>query len=153
MTIQATSRRFGAALVAAAMAVSMPAGAAFAAAPSAPLKLEAPSELVTPVRGCHRNTRRHYVPEVGRTMRHHHRGPRCRPIRDGRRGDRFERRGRRDCHRRADRHFLPEFGRSVVHRHVGPRCRVVPLRRDRDFRGRHRGRNCIQFGPVRYCEG
>jgi hypothetical protein len=42
---------------------------------------------------------------------------------------------------------VPGYGR-VVHRHVGSNCRVRILRRyDRG------GRDCVQLGPIRYCEG
>ncbi|MEW9836755.1 hypothetical protein [Mesorhizobium marinum] len=122
-----------AAFVAAGFAFVAPAGAA-------PLPATQPSgqTLVVPVRGCHSDVRRHYVPEYGRTVTHRHRRD-CRPVRvDGN--------GSRDCHRDARRHFVPGYGR-VLHRHVGPDCRVRVLRRW-DGPG---GRECAFIGPVRYC--
>ena len=125
-----------AACLAASFAFMSPAGAAPFAAPGAQ---PSGTNLVVPVRGCHSDVRRHYVPEFGRTVTHRHRRN-CRPVRIS--GD-----GPRDCHRNARRHFVPGYGR-VVHRHVGRNCRVRVLRRyDRG------GRNCIRIGPIRYCEG
>ena len=128
-----------AAIMAASLAFVVPAGAAPAVNPG----LQAPASLVVPVRGCHSDVRRHYVPEFGRTVPHRHRRD-CRPVRvdSGGPGN-----GPRDCHRDARRHYVPGLGR-VVHRHVGPDCRVRVLRRYDQG-----GRNCIQIGPVRYCEG
>jgi hypothetical protein len=125
-----------AACLAASFSFMSPAGAAPLVSPDAQ---PAAQGMVVPVRGCHADVRRHYVPEYGRTVTHRHRRD-CRPVRvDGG--------GGRDCHRDARRHFVPGYGR-VVHRHVGPNCRVRVLRRyDRG------GRNCVQIGPIRYCEG
>lgn len=117
-------------------------GFAFSSASAAPVVAPGsqPSSetLVTPVRGCHSDVRRHYVPEFGRTVTHRHLRN-CRPVRvDGG--------GSRDCHRDARRHFVPGYGR-VVHRHVGPNCRIRILRRW-DGPG---GRECVRIGPIRYC--
>ena len=126
-----------AACLAASLSFISPAGAAPFASPGA--QPSGPN-LVVPVRGCHSDVRRHYVPEFGRTATHRHRRD-CRPVRVDRDRD------RRDCHRDARRHYVPGYGR-VVHRHVGSNCRVRVLRRyDRG------GRNCIRIGPIRYCEG
>ncbi len=93
---------------------------------------------VTLVSGCHSDVRRHYVPEFGRSVSHRHQRN-CRPVR-------VNGNNARDCHRDARRHFVPGYGR-VVHRHVGSSCRVRILHRyDRG------GRNCVQIGPIRYCE-
>lgn len=129
-----------AACLAASFAFAAPAGAAPYAG-QGPLELSSGESLVVPVRGCHRNVRRHYVPQVGRTIRHFHRGRNCRPIR-------AERPGRRDCHRNVRRHYLPRYGGSVLHRHVGPNCRT------RVFRRYDRGGDgfCVRIGPIRYCE-
>lgn len=125
-----------AACLAASFAFVSPAGATPFAAPAAK---PSGQTLVVPVRGCHSDVRRHYVPEFGRTATHRHRRN-CRPVRVDRDRD------RRDCHRNARRHFVPGHGR-IVHRHVGPNCRVRVLRRyDRG------GRNCVRLGPIRYCE-
>ena len=125
------------ACLAASLSFISPAGAAPFAAPGA--QPSGPN-LVVPVRGCHSDVRRHYVPEFGRTATHRHRRD-CRPVRVDRDRD------RRDCHRDARRHYVPGYGR-VVHRHVGSNCRVRVLRRyDRG------GRDCIRIGPIRYCEG
>ena len=124
-----------AACLAASFAFLSPAGAAPFAAPGA--QPSGPN-LVVPVRGCHADVRRHYVPEFARTATHRHRRN-CWPVRVDR--------DRRDCHRDARRHYVPGYGR-VVHRHVGSNCRVRVLRRyDRG------GRDCIRIGPIRYCEG
>lgn len=129
-----------AACIAASFAFVSPAGAAPYAG-QGPLEVTPGESLVVQVRGCHRNVRRHYVPEVGRTLSHFHRGRNCRPIR-------VASPGRGDCHRNVRRHYLPQYGGSVVHRHVGPNCRIRTLRRyDRggdDF--------CVHIGPIRYCE-
>lgn len=128
-------RLASAACLAASFAFVSPAGAAPLAAPGVQ---PSGQNLVVPVRGCHSDVRRHYVPQFGRTATHRHRRD-CRPVRvDG--GD------RRDCHRDARRHFVPGYGR-VLHRHVGPNCRVRVLRRW-DGPG---GRDCVRVGPVRYC--
>ena len=97
--------------------------------------------LVTQVSGCHRNVRRHYVPEFGRTVPHVHQGPRCRPERAY-----AVEPPRRDCHRDARRHFVPGYGR-VLHRHRRD-CSVRILRRSSEYRGD----NCVRMGPVVYCE-
>jgi hypothetical protein len=98
------------------------------------------ANLVIEVGGCHSGTRRHYVPEFGRSTSHFHRRN-CRPVRAAASG--------RDCHREARRHFLPQYRGSVVHRHVGSNCRIRVLRRY--YSGR-RPDFCVQFGAVRYCE-
>lgn len=100
--------------------------------------------LVTQVRGCHPNVRRHYVPEFGRNAWHFHRRN-CRPVRAANPGGG----GGRDCHRDVRRHVVPGYGR-VTHRHVGPNCRVRVYRQYRP--GLPRPGNCIQIGPIRYCE-
>ena len=129
-----------AACLATSFAFVSPAAAAPYASPASP-QIAPAQNLVVPVRGCHSNVRRDYVPEVGRTIRHFHRRN-CRPIRVDNDPP------RRDCHRNARRHRIPGYGGSVVHRHVGPNCRIRILRRyDRG------GRNCVTFGPIRYCEG
>jgi hypothetical protein len=123
-----------AACLAASMAFVSPVSAAPFAAPDTQ---PSGQNLVVPVRGCHSDVRRHFVPEFGRTVSHRHRRD-CRPVRVTS--------GSRHCHRDARRHFERGYGR-VVHRHVGPNCRVRVLRRfDRG------GRNCVQIGPIRYCE-
>ena len=129
-------RLVSAACLAAGLSVISPASAAPLAAPGAQ---PSGQTLVSPVHYCHSDVRRGYVPQFGRTATHRHQRD-CRPVRvDGS--------GPRDCHRDARRHFVPGYGR-VVHRHVGSSCRVRVLRRyDRG------GRNCVQIGPVRYCEG
>jgi hypothetical protein len=123
-----------AACLAASFAFVSPSGAAPFAAPAIQPSGE---NLVVPVRGCHADVRRHYVPEFGRTVTHRHRRD-CRPVRVDS--------GPRDCHREARRHYVPGYGR-VVHRHVGPNCRVRILRRW-DGPG---GRDCVRIGPIRYC--
>ena len=118
--------------------VSAPSGAA----PFAPVQTQTTSadSLIVQVNGCHSDVRRAYVREFGRTTTHRHQRD-CRPVR-------VTTGGARDCHRNAQRHRLPGYGGSVVHRHVGSNCRVRVLRRyDRG------GRNCVTFGPIRYCEG
>jgi hypothetical protein len=126
-----------AACLAACFALVSPAGAAPFAAPGTQ---PSGQNLVVPVHACHSNVRRAYVPQFGRTVTHRHLRN-CRPVRVDGGGP------ARDCHRDARRHFVPGYGR-VVHRHVGSNCRVRVLRRyDRG------GRNCVQIGPIRYCEG
>ena len=143
----------GAVCLALTFGLSAPAsGAPIAPAPSAAVTH---SDMLQLVRGCHRSEQRHYVPEVRGTIRHSHRGRDCRPIAETRRDrgrDRARGRGRgpdraRDCHRNVERHYLRQYRGSVVHRHVGRSCRVAPLRRT--DRG---GRDCLSFGPVRFCE-
>lgn len=129
-----------AACLAASFSFITPVSAAPLSAPAGP-QSSAPN-VVVPVGGCHADVRRHYVPEYGRSVNHRHRRD-CRPVRvEGGGGG-----GGRDCHREARRHFVPGIG-SVVHRHVGPDCRVRVLRRYDSG-----GRNCVQIGPIRYCEG
>ena len=125
--------------LAASFSLMSPVGAAPLAAPDAQPTAQT---MVVPVGGCHADVRRHYVPEYGRTATHRHRRD-CRPVRD----DNGWGGGGRDCHREARRHYVPGYGR-VVHRHVGSNCRVRVLRRHD-----HGGRNCVQIGPIRYCEG
>ncbi|GLS32154.1 hypothetical protein SAMN04488498_10698 [Mesorhizobium albiziae] len=103
------------------------------------------ANLVVQVRGCHRDVERHYVPEFGRPAWHYHR-PNCRPVQVPPPGAGV---GVRDCHRDVRRHFVPGYGR-VTHRHVGPNCRVRVYSQFNP--GRPRPANCIQIGPVRYCE-
>lgn len=134
-------RAFSAFCLAAGMAATAPVIAA-------PVNV-APSHdagLVVQVRGCHSNVQRHFVPEFGRTVWHFHRRN-CRPVRADRPGAGGG--GGRDCHRDVRRHFVPGYGR-VTHRHVGPNCRVRVYRQYNP--GRPRPANCIQIGPVRYCE-
>lgn len=126
-----------AACLAASLSFISPVNAAPFAAPGAQ---PAGQNLVVKANGCHSDVRRAYVPEFGRTVTHRHQRN-CRPVRVDGGG------GPRDCHREARRHFVPGYGR-VVHRHVGSNCRVRILRRyDRG------GRDCVQLGPIRYCEG
>ncbi len=101
-------------------------------------------DLVVQVRGCHPEVRRHFVPEFGSTAWHFHRGN-CRPVPAAGPGGEV-----RDCHRDVRRHYLPRFGARVTHRHVGPSCRIRVYREYNP--GRPRPGNCIQIGPVRYCE-
>ena len=87
------------------------------------------NSLITHIRGCHRNVR-------GNRRPHFHKGRNCR---------RVNVRRIRDCHRSVQRHQ----GRRFAHRHVGRNCAV------RNYRERRRGygRNCVFFGPIRFCEG
>lgn len=99
--------------------------------------------LATQVRGCHSDIQRHYVPEIGGSAWHYHRGRRCRPeIVSRPRPDS----GPRDCHRNAERHFVPGYGR-VLHRHRRD-CSIRILRRD----DRYREGACVRIGPVIYCD-
>lgn len=92
-------------------------------------------------RDCHEEVRRHYLPEFERRVLHRHR-PNCRVVI-------VERDEDRDCHREVQRHYLPEYGGRVTHRHVGQNCRIRAYSRYDDDR---RGRNCVQLGPITYCE-
>jgi hypothetical protein len=129
-------RLASAACLAASFAFVSPASALPSGSPGAQPKGQT---LITPVRGCHSDVRRHYVPEFGRTTTHRHRRN-CQPVRVDGGG------GPRDCHRDVRRHYVPGYGR-VVHRHVGPNCRVRVFRRY----DRPGGRDCIFLGPIRYC--
>ncbi|WP_127599492.1 hypothetical protein [Nitratireductor alexandrii] len=92
----------------------------FAAAPSTPPGTAA----AIPAGGCHQDTRRHFVPEFGKTLRHHHRRRDCRPVAD----ETAERRRPADCHRAPRLHRVPGAGR-IYHRHVGDDCRIRIIRR------------------------
>lgn len=136
----------GAALIA--LGLAMP--AATATPQVAPT---AGSELVMKVAtDCHSAVRRHYLEAYGRKVWHRHRQSNCRvvladpPQNDEEDG--FDQ--PRDCHRDVQRHYIPEYGRRVTHRHVGPRCRVKEYQRHDDDGGSNR--NCIQLGPLTYCE-
>ena len=145
MTDQRCATRARAALLALAMMFAVPAGAV--AVPASTPAVTAQGGLLTPV-------------QQFRFDRDRERD------RDGRRGrgrgrdrdrdrDDFGRRGSRDCHRGVERHRLPGYRGSVVHRHVGRNCRAIIFDREdrgRRGRGRDRGRDCIDFGPVRFCE-
>jgi hypothetical protein len=122
-----------------ASAITLP---SFAAPMSAP---DGGETLITQVRGCHRDVERHYVPEIGRSAWHYHRGRSCRPeiVSRPRPGPGP---GPRDCHRNAERHFVPGYGR-VLHRHRRD-CSIRILRQ----RDRYREGSCVQIGPVIYCE-
>jgi hypothetical protein len=98
---------------------------------------------------CHRDARRHFLPEYGRRIWHRHRGSRCRVVRVERPDEDDFDGGRRDCHRDVRSHYLPEYGGRVTHKHVGGSCRV---RVYRQYDGGGSGRNCIQIGVVRLCE-
>lgn len=102
--------------------------------------------LVTKVQiDCHRDVRRHYLPEYGRRVWHRHRQSNCRVIlADPDFDDRP-----RDCHRDVRRHYLPEYGRSLYHKHVGDYCRAR-IYRPRD--DEYRGGNCLRIGPITVCE-
>ena len=106
-------------LVAAALLLSTLAGAA-SASPVVPPAPAAGESLVVQVRGCHADTRRHFVPEFGLRIWHFH-NRRCRPIRAGG-GPAI-----RDCHRDVRLHRIR--GVLVWHRHVGPNCAVRVVRR------------------------
>ena len=127
---------------------------------------------------CHANTRRHYDPDFGGPVDHHHRQSDCRVIYD-------EEEEEEDCHSSPQSHRLQGYGRRpVLHRHRGSSCRVVILEEeDEDCHRspqqhrvpglgrvwhRHIGascrveelevyqpgqstRGCIQVGPVRVC--
>ncbi len=120
-----------------ASAITLP---SFAAPMSAP---DSGETLITQVRGCHRDVRRHFVPEYGRSTWHFHRSRSCRPVRVSR-PDRGP--GLRDCHRNAERHYVPGYGR-VLHRHRRD-CSVRILRQGDRFRED----TCVRIGPVIYCE-
>lgn len=95
---------------------------------------------------CHRDVRRHYLPQYDRRVWHRHRRSDCRVIlADPDFDDRP-----RDCHRDVRRHYLPQYGRSLYHRHVGERCRV---RIYEQHSGNRPGGNCVKIGPVTLCEG
>jgi len=102
--------------------------------------------LVTRVQvDCHRDVRRHYLPEYGRRVWHRHRQSNCRVILAD---PDFDNRPR-ECHREVRRHYLPEYGRSLYHKHVGEYCRVrVYHPRDDGYRGG----NCMRIGPITVCE-
>lgn len=134
------------ACIAISFGLTVPASAA-PSVPHAP-SLTGPADQVTPVRGCHGDVERHFVPEVGRRVEHRHRSRDCAPvIFEGDDDDEWD--GPRDCHRDVQRHYVPEYGGRIVHRHSRS-CRVIPLRRYEE-RPPSEG-FCVQIGPVRYCE-
>jgi hypothetical protein len=106
-------------------------------------------DLVTKVQvDCHKDVRRHYVPEYGRRVWHRHRQSTCRVVIVDREDDYEDR--PRDCHRDVRRHYLPEYGRSVYHKHVGERCRI---RVYNQYQGSGPGRqDCVRLGPITLCE-
>jgi hypothetical protein len=96
---------------------------------------------------CHRDVRRHFLPQYGRSVWHRHRQSNCRVVlADPEFDDRP-----RDCHRDVRRHFLPEYGRSVYHKHVGPSCRIRIYNPYQG--GGYGGPSCIKIGVVTLCEG
>lgn len=99
-------------------------GAAAVPVPAAPPSTPPGTAAVIPAGGCHQDTRRHFVPEFGKTLRHHHRRRDCRPV-----ADETAQRGKPvDCHRDARFHRVPGAGR-IYHRHVGQDCRIRIIRR------------------------
>ena len=127
---------------------------------------------------CHANTRRHYDPDYGGAVDHHHRASDCRVLYD-------EEEEEEDCHANPQAHRLPGYGNRPVlhrhrtsncsavilndvnedchrdpqrhrlpglgqvwHRHAGPNCRVEELD---VYRPGQSTRGCIQVGPVRVC--
>jgi hypothetical protein len=72
---------------------------------------------LVPVRGCHADVQRHYVPEFRETVPHRHLRGSCRPV--------PERKAlpARDCHRDVRRHAVPGAG-VILHRHVGDDCTI-----------------------------
>jgi hypothetical protein len=106
-------------------------------------------DLVTKVQvDCHKDVRRHYVPEYGRRVWHRHRQSTCRVVIVDREDDYEDR--PRDCHRDVRRHYLPEYGRSVYHKHVGERCRI---RVYNQYQGSGPSRqDCVRLGPITLCE-
>ncbi|MVA96982.1 hypothetical protein GN330_06945 [Nitratireductor sp. CAU 1489] len=103
--------------------------AAISGATAAPVFAVQPSTphgglALIPVGGCHRDTRRHFVPEFGKTVRHHHRRRDCRPVAD----EAAQPRKPADCHRDPRLHRVPGAGR-IYHRHVGNDCRIRVIRR------------------------
>lgn len=97
---------------------------------------------------CHRDVRRHYLPEYGARVWHYHRQSNCRAVRADPRDDDDDHQPR-DCHRDVRRHYIPEYGRQVTHSHVGQSCRVKEYRR---HSGNGGGGSCITIGPIQYCE-
>jgi hypothetical protein len=96
---------------------------------------------------CHRDVRRHYLPEYGRRVWHRHRQSNCRVILAD---PDFDERPR-DCHRDVRRHYLPQYGRSVYHKHVGESCRI---RIYNPYQGSGPGGpSCVKIGIVTLCEG
>ena len=116
--------------IASAAAISLAAILLGGGAHAAPLPAEAAAasgmDIIPVQTDCHRDVRRHYLPEVGRRIEHFHRGPRCRV-------ELVEEDEEEDCHANAQAHRLPEYGRRpILHRHRGSNCRVIILEEDED---------------------
>lgn len=142
-----TFRTLGAALLA--LGIGTATAAAVTPLPATPPPSIEADSLVTEVqRDCHRDVRRHYLPQYDRRVAHRHRQSDCRVILADREDDRRP----RDCHRDVRRHYLPEYGRSVYHRHVGERCRVRVYNRHQGGNRPGAG-NCVTVGPLTLCEG
>ncbi len=138
--------RFGSILGTVLVAANLTAGPAGALPMAA--QPEAGDGIVIQVRGCHRDVQRHYVPELGRTAWHYHRGSSCRPI-EAAPPPPPPPPPPADCHRDVRRHYVPEYGRRVTHRHVGPSCRVQVYEEYRP--GRPPSGACVGIGGVQFC--
>ncbi|MBA3447433.1 MAG: hypothetical protein H0T56_07460 [Pseudaminobacter sp.] len=109
--------------VALALFVSAVAGLASMGAAMPPPPIPAGNAAAIPVAGCHSDVRRHYAPEAGASVRHHHRGGNCRAVIVGRDA---EDGGRSDCHRSVRTHRVD--GLRLRHRHVRDDCRIREVR-------------------------
>jgi hypothetical protein len=78
------------------------------------------------VHGCHSNIRSGNVPELGRSVRHYHRGSNCETFVVETRTN--NRREYRDCHRDVRTHRIG--GVILRHRHVGDNCQIREVRRN-----------------------
>jgi hypothetical protein len=90
---------------------------------------------------CHANEQMHYVPQLGRSVLHHHQGSNCAIVIDENAGFAA------DCHADPQQHYLPQYGASIWHRHVGQGCQVVELHQQEG----PAGPNCFSVGPVTVC--
>jgi hypothetical protein len=136
--------RLGLLFLATAVGAVMGASAGRAETPTILDQVAPPGIVQVQDEDCHERTRRHFLPEYGRRVLHHHRGRNCRVVIDEDFQD--EEPDRSDCHREPQRHYLEEYGRRVWHTHRGRSCRVQILQEQREQQ-----RGCFRAGPIWVC--
>jgi hypothetical protein len=118
------------------------------AMPQSPARADAGQLIIKVQEDCHETVRRHYLPRYDARVWHYHRQSNCRAVQvDPPEEDDYDM--PRDCHREVRRHYVPDYGRQVTHSHVGASCRIREYERRSD---EDEGGNCVQIGPIRYCD-
>ena len=85
--------------------------------------------IITVADDCHADVRNHFLPQVGRSVSHSHRGEDCAPVIVGNTSGTNGKPA--DCHRDVRTHRIN--GVRIKHRHVGSDCSVREVRSGNSF--------------------